>query len=354
MKHTRFTLSILVFLLGAFLLSACSGVGAANSWPGTTVTEDALYSAFNNHVYSLNPANGSINWQFPAAGADAKVAFFANPVVAGDLIVAGDFVKTLHAINRTNGTEQWIFEEASGRWIAAPIVVEDLIIAPNAERDVFALNMNGLVQWKFETEGQNWAQPSTDGENVYISSMDRKVYALRSVDGKKLWSTDLGAAVIHSQILSDEGVLYIGTLGSEMLAVNSANGKILWRCKTPGSIWGKAVLQDDVLYVGDQVGKISAISTKAGSTLWSVDAGGPVIGAGTILGDTLIFGTETGSLVAFDTTGKKLWNVTVSGKLYSDILVAGENVIGSAIENDKSLQAFDKDGKEIWGFISPK
>jgi outer membrane protein assembly factor BamB len=354
MKHTRFTLSILVFLLGAILLSACSGVGAANSWPGTTVTEDALYSAFNNHVYSLNPTSGSIIWQFPVAGADAKVAFFANPVVAGDLIVAGDFVKSLHAINRTNGAEQWVFEDADGRWIAAPIYVGDLIIAPNAERGVFALNTNGLLQWKFETDGQNWAEPSSDGKNVYVSSMDRKVYALRLADGKNLWSTDLGAAVIHSQTLSEDGVLYIGTLGSEMLAVDSTNGKILWRSKTPGSIWGKAVLKDDVLYVGDQVGKISAISTKSGSIQWSVDAGGPVIGAGAILGDTLIFGTETGSLVAFDFTGKKLWNVTVSGKLYSDILVAGENVIGSAIENDKSVQAFDKDGKEIWGFIPPK
>jgi outer membrane protein assembly factor BamB len=354
MKHTRISFSFFVLLVGAVLLSACSGIGAANSWPGTTVYDGALYSAFDNHVYSINPINGSMNWQFPAAGADAKVAYFANPLVAGDLIVAGDFEKNLHALNRSNGVEQWVFSDAKSRWIAAPVLVGDLIIAPNADRDIFALNKNGLVQWKFSTESQNWTEPSTDGEAVYISSMDHKVYALRVSDGKLIWSTDLGAAVVHSQVLSDEGVLYIGTLGSELLAVDSARGKVLWRTTTPGSIWGKAVLADGVLYVGDQSGRISAISAKSGSTIWSVDAGGPVIGAGALLDDTLYFGTENGTLNAFDTTGKRLWNITISGKLYSDILVSGETVIGSAIDNDKGLQAFDKDGKEIWGFVAPK
>jgi outer membrane protein assembly factor BamB len=354
MKHTRYALLVFTLLIATILLSACSGAAAANSWPGITATEDTVYSAENSHVYSLNSGNGSLNWQFPAVGADAKVAFYAPPLAAGNLVIAGDFGNILYGLDKVSGAQKWAFAEAKGRWVAAPLAAGDLIIAPNADREVYAINQNGQKQWMFATTGQNWAQPATDGQNVFISSLDHFVYALRLSDGKQVWSTDLGGSVVHSQILSDDGILYIGTLGSEMIAVDSKTGKIIWRSKTPGSVWGKAILKDKVLYVGDQTGKVSAFSATNGKTIWTVDAGGPVIGSGTAMGDALIFGTENSILTAVDTKGTKMWNITVSGKLYSDIVLAGDKVVTSALESDKSLQAFADNGKVVWEFTSPK
>lgn len=355
MKHTRYALLVFTLLISTVLLSACSGAAAANSWPGITATEDTVYTATNSHVYALNSGNGSMIWQYPAAGADANVAYFASPLVVGDLVVAGDFHNTLHALDKSNGMEKWTFAEAKDRWVAAPIAAGDLIIAPNAERDVYAISQNGLKQWVFRTAGQNWTQPSTDGEYVYISSLDHFVYALRLSDGRQVWATDLGGAVVHSQVLSEDGVLYIGTLGSQMIAVDAKSGRIIWKsAKMAGSIWGKAILKDEVLYFGDQTGKINAISAVDGKTVWSVDAGGPVIGGGALIGDVMVFGTENSMLVAFDEQGTKKWNITVSGKLYSDVVLAGEKVVTSAIESDKNLQAFAEDGKVVWEFTSPK
>jgi eukaryotic-like serine/threonine-protein kinase len=352
MKHSRYTLFVLILVLASFL-TACSGAGAASSWPGITVTKDNIYSAYSSHIYSINPSNGSMNWRYPEK-ADSKIAFYANPLVDENLVIVGDFDHTLHGLNKATGSEQWVFSEAKGRWIAGPIFVDDLIIAPNADKAVYALNKNGLLQWKFETNGANWAQPTADADNVYVSSMDHYVYALRIKDGKKIWSTDLGGSVVHSQILGEDGVLYLGTLGSELIAVNSKSGNVLWKAKTSGSIWGKVVLNNGTIFTGDQSGKISAFSADSGTALWSVDAGGPVIGGGAVVGDALVFATETGTLVSVDFSGKKVWNVTVGGKLYSDVLFTGDNIIGAATGTDKIMQAFDKEGKEIWGFIPPK
>lgn len=352
MKHSRYSLFVLILVFASFL-AACTGTGAASSWPGITVTEENIYSAYNNHVYSINPTNGSMNWRYPEKS-DSKLTFFSNPLVDENLVIVGDFEQSLHGLNKATGSEQWVFNQSSGRWIAGPIFAGDLIIAPNADKSVYALNNKGLLQWKSETNGANWAQPSADADNVYVSSMDHSVYALRIKDGKKVWSTDLGGSVVYSQILSEDGVLYLGTLGSDLIAVNSKSGNILWKAKTSGSIWGRVVLNDGTIYTGDQSGKISAFSAKNGSVLWSIDAGGPVIGGGAVVGDALVFATENGSLISVDFSGKKLWNVTVSGKLYSDVLFTGDNIIGAAIESDKIMQAFDKDGKEIWGFIPPK
>ncbi len=76
----------------------------------------------------------------------------------------------------------------------------------------YALDLNGNLLWKFETGEPIWATPTTDGKFVYVASMDHHVYALDPATGQEQWKTDMGAAIIFTPTLSEEGILYLATL----------------------------------------------------------------------------------------------------------------------------------------------
>lgn len=352
MKPNRI-LPFLLFILLASLLTACAGAPAATSWPGVAVGENRAYLANISFVYGIN-VDGSLVWKYPEK-ANANQQFYARPVVSNGQVIVGDYKHTLYGLDAATGVERWTFTEAKDRYIGAVLVAGDLILAPSADNFLYALNENGILQWKFEAKDALWAQPVSNGKSAFIGSMDHHVYAVSLASGQMEWATDLGAAIVYSLTLSsDSTTIYAGTVGSELVALDAASGKVLWRAKTSGIIWGRPVMDNGNLYIGDQSGKIYGFVAKDGSKLWEIDAGSPVIATGVLAGKELVFTTESGSVMAVDTTGKKLWNQSVSGKLYSSPEFTGDRLYVPVTGGEQALVALNPNGTQVWGFVPPK
>jgi outer membrane protein assembly factor BamB len=358
--HNRKIFLLLSILILAGLLSGCTGGMAPHAgWPASVLIEDTLYTASGSHVYALNPQTGVLKWRFPGEAQGAKI-FGAAPILLGGQVIVGDYEFQLHSLNPDSGGEIWVNKDAKGRWIGSPITVGDLIIAPNADYNLYALNANGIVQWKFSVKNGLWTQPSTDGTNVYVSSMDKNLYALDGKTGKALWSVELGASVLFSQTLADDGNLYVGTLNNEVLAISSETGKIIWRTPTDGTVWYPVVVKNGQLFGGDQSGKVFALNTSDGSEIWKLDAGAPVVGGPVLTEKGLFFGTayvngeKPGEAMLVTTEGQKVWTQTVGGKLYSQPVVSGDQVVFGVFEGDNTLVALDGNGKVVWSFTPNK
>lgn len=356
MKPKHLFISILL-LISAGLLSACAGgTGVATSWPGLIVGEETAIIAYNTHVYAIQLSNGNQRWRFPAE-ADNQVTFYANPAVTPDgQLIVGGYDNTIYSLDPETGTENWRFTAVRNRFIASPLVTQRGIFAPNADKNIYALDFDGNMLWTFEMPAESWAQPVSDPDCtcIYVPSMDHRVYALDPEDGRQLWQTDdLGGAVVGTPALGEDGFLYVGTFGSEMLAINSQDGRVQWRFPTGGWVWSGPALHEDRLFFGDLNGNFYALDDANGESLWQLSAeqlDGPIAASPLVLDDVIYVSTESGTLFALNLEGAVQWSQPVGGKLYTSPLPAGDLILVSPIDTEELLVALTPDGAKRWGF----
>jgi len=368
MNYSKLKL-IVVVVFASILLSAC-GTLPSSSWPGVSVTPkgDFVYVADAASVFKVDATNGSLAWRYPVK-ADASKQYYAAPELSDSLVIVGDYGNSpsllstetkkfsLIGLDSMTGAEKWTNTDAKGQWVASPLIVGNMVIAPSADGTLYALSpSDGKVVWKFSANAAFWAKPVSDGELVYVPSMDHFLYAVNLSSGTLAWKVDLGASGVYGLAVGDDGTIYLSTLGSEVLAIKSDGRSILWRFKTKGSVWAVPVLKDGVVYIGDANNKVYAITASNGQSKWEVDAPGPVLCAPAMTSNGLIFASETGQVFLMDFNGKLGWNKTINGKLYSSPVVAGQQVVVGVTGGDKNvlLVAYDFTGKDSWTFTVPQ
>ena len=357
MKIPRFPLILTITLLFGLLLSACSGAAVVNTWPGLSSGDDTVFLAYQNGVFAIDVSNGSLLWRFPAK-ADGGKSFYAPPTVIDNQMFVGDYTNTLYSLNPTSGAQIWEFKKESGHFVSSPQVVNDTVLAPSSDNNLYALDQNGSLRWSFKTNNVLWAQPVSDGQLVYLPAMDHNLYALNLSDGSKVWSTDLGGSLLGSPVLQD-GVLYVNTMDGKTYAVNAQDGKVVWKVEIGEQIWASPVFHENNLYFGTSAGTVYALSTDPSVSaservLWKVTIGNPVIGAGVVIPNGLVFTTEAGDIQAMSFTGETLWIKKVNGKLYSTPVVVNDTLVIAATEGDSLLTAYNLDGGQKWVFTVPK
>ncbi len=353
MKKNR----ILIFsiIVGAILLSACSGSGqlTASSWPGITASEETIFVAYGPHVYALNAANGSQLWQYPAEP-DNNVSYYAAPALTddGSQLILGAYDNVLYSIDPESGLPSgWSFAGANSRYIGNPLVTEEGIFAPNSDGYLYALDYTGQPLWReaYSTIEPIWAGPVTDNGAIYVAALDHQVHAIDKTTGSLIWTQDLETAISGTPAIVD-GILYAGTFGSKVFALDADTGKILWTFDTKDWVWASPAVSDGVVYIGDVSGTFFALDAESGRIAWSFTAEGGIYGGALVLDGKVYFGTDTGKFYALTTEGRPDWFYTVTGKIYSAPVFNGEYLFVAAIDGDPLVTAIDLNGAARWPF----
>ena len=351
MKNKILTLITTICLLALLLTSCASSASTATSWGGAAVTDSAVYYADGTQVYALKIDNGNTIWGPYPEKAVATRLFLAAPVVIGDQVLFGDYSGLLTSLNTSDGKENWQFSDATGKYIDSPLVVGDTIVAPNADNNLYALDLNGNLLWTFSSEHSFWAQPTSDGETVFAPCMDHYLYAIDLATGAEKWKVDLKASLVGRVTLAD-GILYLGSLDSDVFAVKSENGSILWEQKVAGGVWSAPTLVDDQLFFGDQAGNINILNVSNGSIAQTIATESAILGSGAILTEGIAFGNENGDLILIGLDGEKKWTRSINGSIYSNLSLYGNTLVVLANKGEKPLVAFDTDGNENWYFTT--
>ncbi|MFM8320410.1 MAG: PQQ-binding-like beta-propeller repeat protein [Chloroflexota bacterium] len=364
-KTSRITLLGLLAAL-SLVLSACGGQPALESWPGTALGAGGspIYLASGAHIYTVD-ASGVQQGIVPVT-ADAKVHFFAPPAEAPDgSLIGGSYDHKLYSMQLGSDQQNWVFAEARDRYVASPLIVNDLVLAPNADGNLYALGLDGALRWKFTAEHGFWATPLLDGQTLYAASKDHRIYALELSSGRALWETeDLGGEIVSAPRLGPDGLLYVGTFGSRttdparmsrMVAVQAETGKTAWSTPVLGWVWGTPVLADGTLYFGDQEGYLYSVNAADGKINWQVqlDTGATraIVGAPLLVDDGLYFVNKAGNLYRVNpATGAQVWMQTVGGQLYTTPLLVDGKIVVAPLNFESLLVAYDTNGARQWAF----
>ena len=356
---------VIMFLLGAALLSACAG-GAVRgtSWPGLATDGKTAYLTDASYVYAVNLSDGKELWKYPGTR-NSKLIFYSPPVITTDGLVIVGSAGTDHSLIALNPAdinpdtkapaEAWKFTGAKDHWVAAPLVLNDNLFAVNSDGNLYVLNLKDGQSVKeakvIKLDGRLWAQPTTDGQHVYITSLDHSVIAVDASNYQVAWHKDLGGAVPGSAVLGKDGMLYVGSLDSQLEKFDPATGNHQPVYKAENWVWSTPALDDDTLYFGDVDGNFYAFNTSTGKLNWNpVKPGGAITASPLIQKDHILLATEAGSLVAVGRDGKVLWTQTVGGKIYTTPVAAGDLTIVAPLETTFYLAAFDANGRQVWTF----
>jgi len=362
MKSPRFLFAILVLAAG-LLLSACSGGPVGNSsWPGVATDGTTAYVAYNTQVHAVDLSNGLQKWVYPEK-ATAGVTFYTAPALTedGQLLVPG-YDHKLYSLDPATGVEKWRFELAKDLYVTAPLVISDVIFAPNTDGKLYALNLQGSPLWDFKTEQHLWATPAYQASCgcLYQPSMDHFLYAINARNGAEIWkSADLGAAMVAQPVIDKDGTLYVGTFKGEMLAIDSATGAVLWRFQAASWIFSSPVLNGENILFGDMKGNLYMLSASTGSKVWEVAVGdaaakNAIVSTPLIQDQTIYVSTETNTIYTYSLEGVPGWTKTLTNKVYAPILPSGSNLLVAVNDINAPLQAISLVGADVWTFSLKK
>jgi outer membrane protein assembly factor BamB len=353
---TKRLLLFSLFLLAALALSACGTQVPVNNWPGLAADAEKAYVASGSFVYGVNLNTGAEVWRYPAE-ADGKLLFYANPVLTpdGQLLIGSaghqaDFV----SIDPATGRDKWAqpFAGAKGIWVAPPLVMNELIYAPNADGFLYVLDTNGTLVDQVELGGALWSAPVTDGTSIYVASLDHHLHIVDPRNLQSFKTVDLGGAIPGGVTINSEGV-YAGTFASRLEFV-TANGQHQSLAEAEGWIWGAPTLDGETLYYADLEGNVYSFDLASTTMNWSgVKPDGPIAASPLVIGDEIFVATESGTLVALDRDGK-FQSYEIGGKIYTTPVLVNDMILIAPYQADFALVALNPDGKQAWKFTPAK
>ena len=349
--------------LSALLLAGCSSssIMAASSWPGLTVSEDTAYLAYNEYVRAVDLSSGREVWSYPSE-ADRSLTFYAPPAVGADgIVIIGGYNNEIVALKQDNSFVNvlWSYTEATDRIIGGPVIVDNIVLIPSADKHLYALELSsGEPVWDqpFEAEHALWSSPTIEGDRIYLASLDHHIYALDLETGREIWSTDLSSAVSDSPSLTD-GLVLAGTVEGILYALDNSRGEITWEFDADGAIWGDPVILDGVAFFADVSGTAYAIDIVFGEELWRKQLPGSSAASPTILEDRVYFISETGEVTALQLEdGNPIWpsSAKMAGRLLSDSIPTDYGLLIPAMESECVIFSVDPSTGATRCIIEPK
>lgn len=348
-------LSLLV--LGAFVLSACTGQAAVNTWPGLAADAERAYLSTGSAIYAVDLKTGKEVWHYPESG-DAKHVYFATPVLTedGQLLIGSQGTENAFvSINAATGKENWAepFAGAKGIWVASPLVFNNRIYAPNTDGFLYILDMEGKpAADPIELGGALWSAPSTDGKLLYVVSLDHHLHVIDPETNTLTKPVDIGGAIPNSPFVTEDGA-YVGSFASNIQFV-TPNGKSEVLAEATNWVWGTPVLDGETLYYADLDGNVFSFDTVSGKQNWSEKKlDGPIVASPLVLSDQIYFATEEGKVFALDKKAAIVWDKEPGGEdanIYTTPVAAGDLILVAPYKGDVLLAAYDAAGKQAWTF----
>ena len=249
--------------------------------------------------------------------------------------------------------ERWVFK-CKDSVESAPAVADGLVFVSCLDKNLYALDLaTGEKKWQVEL-GPMKASPAVDGGRVYVGSLDGKFHAVEAKTGKKLWSFEAGGE-IHAGANFYKGNVFFGCHDATLYCLKP-DGTKAWALQIDGPINAAAPVVGDFTFVtGCSDGMLYVVDLKEGKSLGTVDLAGQSVSTAAVTDDKVFLTMVTNQVVAVDWKArKKAWEFEAKRRqqpFYSSPAVTDKMVIAGS--KDRKVYALDREtGAEKWNFVT--
>lgn len=211
-----------------------------------------------------------------------------------------------------------------------------------------------VERWVFKCKDAVESAPAVAaGEGlVFVSCLDKNLYALDLATGQKRWHAELGP--MKASPAFADGRVYVGTLDGKFHAIDAKTGQKLWAIEAGGEIHAAANFHQGNVLFGCHDATLYCYKPD-GTKVWALAIDGPINAAAPVVGDvTFVTGCSDGKLYVVDLKqGRVLDTVTLNDQSVATAPVAGDRVFMAMVGGQ--VVAVDwKAKKPAWSFSPPR
>ena len=171
-----------------------------------------FFGSEGSEFYCLN-YSGQILWRFTT-----RKAITSTPIVTPNLVCFTSLDGNVYALNKRSGWEDWNFRMQKGS-ISSPCRSGEKMFAGSADGNIYCLEISsGREIWKFETESQVSGSPCVIENQLFCGCSDGKVHCLDIQTGKEVWQYETGGPITSMADHSDN-LLYVTSMDKSIYAL---------------------------------------------------------------------------------------------------------------------------------------
>jgi outer membrane protein assembly factor BamB len=247
--------------------------------------------------------------------------------------------------------EKWTFKTGDAIE-SAPAVVNGVVYVSSLDKHLYALDLaTGKLKWKVKLAHMK-ASPSVKGDRIYIGDLNGKFHCINSADGKVLWSFEAEGEIHASANFHGENVIF-GSHDAKLYCL-SPDGKKIWVATTEGPINAAAAVAGDLTFAtGCSDGILHVIDARTGKELGSIDLQGQTLATGAVVGDHIYISMESNQVVAADLKSmKKLWTFEPArrAQAFRSSAAVAHGIVVAGSRDKKVYGLNSKTGAEVWSF----
>ncbi len=261
---------------------------------GAALAGDRLYfGSSDGSFYAVSARNGRVLWS-----TNFRAETLAPPSVENGVVYAQSGADVLYALDAETGRQIWrynrqVTDSLSIRATTQPVVVGDLVLAGFSDGFLVALKKrDGNLVWERKLgRSQRFhdvdSTPVVDGKNVYVASFDAALYSLNVATGEINWTVNEGAYVpvtLGEGRFSDR--LYYATANGKILILDKVSGKQIGEIQVRKGIATQPVLYRNYLIYGESEGALTVADAESGRALARFYPGEGVVARPAIWGAT--------------------------------------------------------------------
>ena len=284
---------------------------ALSGGPGSGAGLVVVGSTFGD-LAALNPTTGAVIWKVRLNG-----EVLSAPAISERLIAIRTVDGKLHGIAPKDGQELWSTEQQvprlSLRGTASPVLTGDLVLSGFDNGKVEAVNVSdGSVAWettispahgKTELERMDDVDSTVrvSGPDVYAVGFQGRISMLALDTGQTWWSHD--ASSFRTLGLDDNNI-YVSTSDGDVVALRRRTGTEIWRQKALAHRrLSSAVETDTAIVTADYQGYVHWLDKATGALAARASTGKVRISNSPVVaGNLVLVVNDTGKITAFRMT----------------------------------------------------
>ncbi len=246
---------------------------------GATVVRDRLFfGASDGLFYSVSAKDGKILWTFPT-----NTENVSEPLIdtSSGIVYFLSGSNVIYALDAESGHQVWLYSRQdtsnlSIRGGARPALKDGSIFVGFSDGTLVKLNAKtGSLQWELVLNKNKKfrdidASPVIDGDQLFISGYDDKLYSVSVAKGDVLWKIDGGG--YYPVTLAGEKIFYSTTNG-EVWALQKNNGQKIWAYKLNDGIATQPKPYKGMVVFGESQGYLKFLDANTGKSIASFDPG---------------------------------------------------------------------------------
>jgi outer membrane protein assembly factor BamB len=246
---------------------------------GAALINDRLFfGASDGLFYSVNAKTGKILWTFPTRSENIAEPFLDS---SNGILYFLSGANVVYALEADSGRQVWLYSRQDNsnfsiRGGSKPAMKDGNLFVGFSDGTLVSLNAKtGNLQWELPLNKNKKfrdvdASPIIDGDQIYVSGYDDKLYCISTQNGDIQWKLD-GGGYYPVTIYNDK--IYYSTSTGEVWALQKGNGQKVWSYQLKEGIATQVKIYKGLAVFGESQGQLRFLDGNTGKQISSFDPG---------------------------------------------------------------------------------